>query len=648
MRNRSTLTVIGILLCVFCLIGVFPLFAEGALEQMKADGVFISSKISRVFPGTLDSVYTLTTWERLGEADVPYVSVKEYLRYLYAQSYNPEISFSWDGDVLLVTRNGEDIRLDLNAQTISCGDYRAFEGSHAAGQMPAGVLEKEEFICIRPSVKNSSSATPSKGYDVHLKDYGLEMFRKDDDILMPFAAMQNIFASATCNKVLAYNGEDYFDIVNCVESIYGSESMAYAPNPYANKWYSGPFAGRGNLGDAYARYYYGTTCLLLDLIFGHKEEMGISSFDVYFEENGIKNALLTPEPEDDKAALQKMFDLLFDSGHDAEVLTPSIINSEGAIGRAELLHMLLDLIGYNSLADVVNEWEPVVMELLKLAQSVVNSFISEDEDKVDFFSPLTDLDSMGPKTQQLVNDIMRLSFLKPYGYGKNRVDIVGDTGIIYFESFLEDLVREESYYTKIPYKNDIDKSTFALFYYAFEQFGKDGNVRNVVIDLTNNGGGHVGALISALGFLSPDGEVNFSYQDLVNGSFCSEYYHVDTNLDGVFDDADGYGGEYNFYILTSSYSYSCGTALPYFAQRDGLATIIGAGPGGGDCAVAYYLDAYGHVGMISGFLKIGTYKDGSFVSDESAVRIEKPLTEEDQARVFFHPEEIARLVSGAR
>ena len=187
-----------------------------------------------------------------------------------------------------------------------------------------------------------------------------------------------------------------------------------------------------------------------------------------------------------------------------------------------------------------------------------------------------------------------------------------------------------------------------MFYYAFEQFGKDGNVRNVVIDLTNNGGGHVGALISSLGFLSSDGEVNFSYQDLVNGSFCSEYYHVDTNLDGVFDDADGYGGEYNFYILTSSYSYSCGTALPYFAQRDGLATIIGAGPGGGDCAVAYYLDAYGHVGMISGFLKIGTYKDGSFVSDESAVRIEKPLTEEDQARVFFHPEEIARLVSGAR
>ena len=52
--------------------------------------------------------------------------------------------------------------------------------------------------------------------------------------------------------------------------------------------------------------------------------------------------------------------------------------------------------------------------------------------------------------------------------------------------------------------------------------------------------------------------------------------------------------------------------------------------------------------MISGFLKIGTYKDGSFVSDESDVRIEKPLTEEDQARVFFHPEEIARLVSGAR
>ena len=167
----------------------------------------------------------------------------------------------------------------------------------------------------------------------------------------------------------------------------------------------------------------------------------------------------------------------------------------------------------------------------------------------------------------------------------------------------------------------------------------------MVLDVSNNGGGSAAALVSVLGFLSKDGEVNITYRDLLNQSDVSEYYHVDTNLDGIFDGKDGYGGQYNFYILTSGSSYSCANALPYFAQRNHLAKVIGKKPGGGDCVVGYYVDAAGHVGGISGFLKLGSVENGEFVSNEKAVEPDLPMTDEEASEVFFHADKIAEFIA---
>lgn len=117
--------------------------------------------------------------------------------------------------------------------------------------------------------------------DVGAPSYEMEMVRQDDDVLMPFAVMQNLFSPAKFANVYAYNGEDFYDIASVVNDIYGASSLAYSPNPYATKWYTGPFALRDNLGEAYAKYNYASMCLLLDLFFGHKEEMGIKNFDTF-------------------------------------------------------------------------------------------------------------------------------------------------------------------------------------------------------------------------------------------------------------------------------------------------------------------------------------------------------------------------------
>ena len=612
---------------------------DAAEPDAAGEPVLLSSRTARVFPGTLDSSYSLTTWEVEGEQDVPYVPLREYMTVLYDDAYQSSPAFSWEGNVYVISNNGERIYVDPEAQTIRCGNWRAFHGPNYPGAVPAGIVEREEFIALRPSEKNQSSETESLGYEVCLTDYGLRMIRHGEDVLMPFAAAQNVLGATAMMGVLAYNGEDYFDIVNCYESIYGSASMTAAPNPYANRWFSGPFAARTEMSEAYARYNYNSTCLLLDLTYGHREERGIARFDTYLEEQGLKEALLTPDPKDDADSLKTLFNLLFDSGHDAEILSRSIYDSEAIPGRTEVLHSLLTLIGYDSVGQLQEDLEPLLALLMKLMKNVFGFDPTDEND------PANQNAETGPNVSELLANSLKMMILKPLSYGKNRIDFQGDTCIIYFESFGENVKRAESFYTKLPTKADIEESTFALVWSAFDQIKKAGNIKKVVFDLSNNGGGAAAALISVLGFLSPDGEVEITYQDLVNRNYVSEYYHVDTNLDGNFDDQDGYGGQYEFYILTSGSSYSCGTALPYFAQKNKLAKIVGTRPGGGDCVVGFYVDATGRVGGISGFLKLGTMEGDTFISDEDAVEMDLPFTEEDVESVYFHPDKIASFLA---
>ena len=166
-------------------------------------------------------------------------------------------------------------------------------------------------------------------------------------------------------------------------------------------------------------------------------------------------------------------------------------------------------------------------------------------------------------------------------------------------------------------------STFAFFHDCFEDIKEHEEVKNVVINLSDNGGGRACALVSVLGFLSEDGEVKMTLRDLVANNYREEYYHVDTNLDGIADDRDGYGGQYDFYIMCSGTSYSCANALPYYAQQSGLAKVIGCNPGGGDCVVASFADAYGRCAVYSGSLKLGREdENGVFVSDEKATTVD--------------------------
>ena len=666
-RNRMLTTWICGFLMAWLLLGM-SLSANAATVTGSFD--------ARVYPSRLDQYGTMRVYSVEGEDSVPYVSVQEYLPFLYGG----DIAFDWkdEGNVLVAVRNNVGVEFDAAQSSIRCEDWDAFFGSYGDRALPNGILQPEEFNAQAVSRKHPSTETEATPFVVDLPAYGLQMAVHDGQVLLPFAVLQNIFAVTRWDNNFSFNGDHFYDISTPIGYIYGhSLNPNIKQNPYATAYYSGRFSKEKEIPPAYARYAYGTTCLLFDLYYGHKKEKGIDSFDRYLEKNGLKEGLLSTDAERNTEAFLDLVYRLFDSGHDIVQLghgvfdtatytnTAKIVTVYGGIKPAmkalqKLSYKVADM-GVDFLAGETGTYEQYQAACRELGlDPILLTYIFRDDSgrpykfwleeaqnyakirgtKEEDFELETDPErERGQDISHLFQLKSRMESLKPEGFGISRVDIVGDTAFIYFEKFAES-EKESVFYYHMPTAGVYDASTFGLFYDAFAKIQQNPKVKKVVIDLSNNGGGAVGALTAVLGFLSPDGEVNLTYFHTLNQNYCSEWCHVDTNLDGKFDARDGFGGQYDFYILTSGFSYSCANALPFYAQVDGLAKIIGEQPGGGDCLVAPFLDAYGHVAKMSGWAKIGRMSEGTFVSDEHAVQVDLPFG--DQAdKLYFNYEGIA-------
>ena len=167
-----------------------------------------------------------------------------------------------------------------------------------------------------------------------------------------------------------------------------------------------------------------------------------------------------------------------------------------------------------------------------------------------------------------------------------------------------------------------DNSTLVQFLWAdykIKEYNKehsDAPIKDVLIDITNNGGGHVSILLDLLAFISTDGIARMSYYDTVTEDFVECALKVDTNIDGVCDEKDGYGDVYNFYIITSGFSFSCGNAFPSFAKKYYNIPLIGNTTGGGSCVVLGGLFLpYGDFFQISSTENMGILDDGNYFYD---------------------------------
>ena len=166
-----------------------------------------------------------------------------------------------------------------------------------------------------------------------------------------------------------------------------------------------------------------------------------------------------------------------------------------------------------------------------------------------------------------------------------------------------------------------NSDTMMTFMVSFKKLETKPEVKDIVIDLTNNGGGMIMTMPWIMAYISDDPMyvVNDDTKDVVK----EFHYKVDLNNDGKYGDVgDTFKGKYNFYILTSECSFSCGNALPSLAKQAG-AKIIGKRSGGGSSSVATYSDACGSIYNLSSIYEMQRYEGDKWINNDDGVPLDK-------------------------
>lgn len=153
----------------------------------------------------------------------------------------------------------------------------------------------------------------------------------------------------------------------------------------------------------------------------------------------------------------------------------------------------------------------------------------------------------------------------------------GNTAIITLNSFKTGTKREIN--SSDGWKYD----SYFFMQKAMNEIKNHGEIKNIVLDLSTNGGGNVSAMRRVLGFLT-----NNEIHTYTRNSLSHEIYKIstktDTNGDGLYNENDGYG-EYKWYVLTSFNTFSAANEFTAVAKDMGIATIIGEKSGGGMCSI---------------------------------------------------------------
>ncbi len=204
-----------------------------------------------------------------------------------------------------------------------------------------------------------------------------------------------------------------------------------------------------------------------------------------------------------------------------------------------------------------------------------------------------------------------------------------DTAIIVAQSPIQTGASSELHDDNGNLKEDAYKKD--SFYYMKEMLSrieKHGGIKNVLLDMSRNGGGNMGATFRMLGIMN-DKDIVYGSTNRLSGSGYAITMKVDANEDGSYDDEDAYGF-YNWGILTSAVTFSAANYLACNASYSGAAKIYGERSGGGACPIVGFVNADGSSFHMSGpsMLQCAEVKDDSinFKEVQSGAALDKELS----------------------
>ena len=632
---------IALLLCICLALGMVPAVAEDAAATEAAPQ--ISTKTFQVYHRTLGNVWRedFPVYFLNGVEDLPFINLedwKELMKYAYNEGdltgekkYNLEMEIIEDGKAVKLTRETDYYMVvNFEAGTIDYVDYVAFVQSAFLPYMEIGGAP--EMVNGEPFLLQYTQDRNLYGHLTHvnLKDYGIPMAAQDGKFLLPLQTL-NAFTLSDVGMALYYNGQSLYlaDIQTMVHPRDTFQETLAAnglltPDVVAKfQAYEGNYEERFNylldlisetseqgkkLVDDYKagletnmylhytsapkaprsseliEYGYLELALEMDCFYGLRESHYIDDFTDFFAQNEIGAGLLDPDAAKADQAVADLMHYWFDDGHSA---------------------------------------------------FLSSSYLSGSDAKKNYGFNLTGMTTMGQRLATLRSQYPNagLSYYE-----------VGDTAYVTFDQFIGTVSETgfADYYTMAK-EGTLPADTIGIIHEAHKQITRENSpIKNVVLDLSCNGGGMAFTAFFTMGWFL--GDANYSYRNTFTGAQTTRYCRADVNLDHQFDENDTLAGRgLNLYCLISPNSFSCGNLVPWVFKASGDVTLLGKTSGGGSCVVGFNTTAWGASYRYSSPKRLAFVKNGAYYDVDQGVAPDHVI---DDYAHFYDREALTEFIHG--
>ena len=510
---------------------------------------------SQVYNEKGEKQFTVVTFNLQGWEDIPFIRLEDvgkFMNYINDRGYNYYLPPSGEsvykckyyqddaGTVYPVEWKDDTLYFDVKNQTIYSDDFtRMVSPKDAVNNGIGNVYAAKADAATKsyPKIDFNNNTTYVKAKErttIDLKAYGLKMFVFDttrynsksfngyeNDLLVPFQVIADTFLRYA---VCSFNGFDYYVGIDAT-----SDQLA------TTKAYdSGRFV-RSSRSQLKAEYNYRNLCLLFDKNYCLKErrtEVGKDNIGAFINDSifkaGLGFDLLSTDTATYDTALEKFLMGYIDDGHTV-YHEPSMYQSYASISQYK--NLLRSFAGPRIKA--LND----IGAARKKDRAAAAAAAGEKKEKGVFYVNDGNADKMA---------------------------------VIVFDNFLSSDPGNSTNLEEIAGLN-----TYWFLTKAFEDIATHTDVKNVVIDLSCNGGGVIQQCMLALCFLRDTDEFFMAEKNHLDNSIAKFYYSIDTGS------ATSLKKNYNFYVLTSGYSFSCGNFFPAVCHYQLGVPIVGQKSGGG-------------------------------------------------------------------
>ena len=542
------------------IVSVFSLAAllvVTAFTPEKPDG---GAYTERVFPVVTkvapDSKVTLRFYEDM--PDVAYISAADFQSIVLPGSVM-KVTHTGPGEYTLTNADATAV-VNVDTDVFVSDQFEAF--TNQMGLLQPGMAnvyyDGLPFVRYRGLISSPEKVTTTLDFGA----YGIDI-RSDGKgkVFFPFATLADMYSDLFYHHA-GFNGE----------KVVANTSVNEVSLAEIDSTYNKPLLARTTRPESLAQFNYKELCFAMDHFYGfpgrvkYNESLKTKGLDRTLEEDvasgaSIKKLLLSEKLADYMVGMVGLLGIYYD-GHTSMDITSALGKEDEELKAAYLAG--------------IAEHQEVVMEVATAVGSMMG----------------------------MMMDQMAIENLRPQSYGKGVTYYKkGDTAVCVFDSFNNsDNEAWRKYYAgegPQPTVENTEEDDMVIFLDALKKASADPEVKNLIIDITANGGGSADIVMAMTSLILDQSYISMDNSLTGQKSFVA--YEVDRNFDGVFDEADkDVHYDLNFAVLTSGMSFSCGNLFPSILKTAGV-PVMGTTSGGGACAIQAMCTADGFCFQISSF-----------------------------------------------